>query len=164
MKLKFFFFIFVISINSCAYKPLYKKSHVFHPNQVNIIIKSKENYGNNVSMMKAYLNQKLNKKEAKQSSLRLIVSVNRNISNLGINKDLNSYARSLQISIKYSFKDKKGELTSGKLKNSASFYYTNNNYANLQSLEDASNKLIKSLSYDLADLILAGSFERKVRP
>ena len=164
MKIKTFYLILLLTLTSCAYKPLYKESNNFYPNKIKIIVKSEENYENNVSMMKAYLNKRLNIKGSKKSSLKLIISINKDVSNLGINKDLNSYARSLQIHAIYSFKDRKGELTSGNLKNSASFNYTTNNYANILSLEDASNKLIKSLSNDIADLILAGSFGRSVLP
>ena len=114
--------------------------------------------------MKAYLNKKLNSRALKKSNLKLIISIDKNVSNLGVNKDLNSFARSLEIKVLYSLKDKKGELMSGNLKNSANFNYTTNNYANILSLEDASNKLIKSLSNDIADLILVGSFARKIQP
>ena len=59
---------------------------------------------------------------------------------------------------------KKGELTSGSLSNTGSFNYTNNNYANIVSMEDTSKKIIKSLSSDLADLILSLSVKRKITP
>tara|TARA_B100000963_G_C22542342_1_gene632783 strand:- start:110 stop:604 length:495 start_codon:yes stop_codon:yes gene_type:complete len=158
------FLILFYIITSCAFKPLYKQTNSFYPNEINIIIKSEENYENNVSMMKAYLNKKLNSRALKKSNLKLIISIDKNVSNLGVNKDLNSFARSLEIKVLYSLKDKKGELMSGNLKNSANFNYTTNNYANILSLEDASNKLIKSLSNDIADLILVGSFARKIQP
>ena len=70
----------------------------------------------------------------------------------------------LDIEANYIFLDKKGELTSGKLRNTGSFNYTNNNYANIVSMEDTSKKLVRSLSTDLADLILALSTSRKVSP
>ena len=149
---------------SCDFKPLYKKTNNFHPNKINIIIKSKQHYENNLSIMKMLLNEKLNKKGAKNSFLKLVVSMDRSISSIGINKDLNSYARLVQISINYSFYDKKGELLSGSLNGNATFNYTTNNYANIISLEDASNKLVKSLSSDLSNLILAESLERKFQP
>ena len=82
---------------------------------------------------------------------------------MGINKDLSSDALMLVIEAKYVF-DKKGELTSGSLKNTGSFNYTNNNYANIVSLEDTSKKLVRSLSTDIADLILALSAKRKISP
>ena len=50
------------------------------------------------------------------------------------------------------------------LNGNSTFNYTTNNYANLISLEDASNKLVKSLSSDLSNLILAESLERKFHP
>ena len=149
---------------SCAFKPLYKQTNDFYPNKINIIVKSKEDYENSLSMMKIYLNQKLNKKGAKNSSLKLIVSMNRSVSSIGVNKDLNSYGRLLQISMNYSFYDRKGELLSGSLNGNSSFNYTTNNYANLISLEDATQKLIKSLSDDLSHLILADSIERRFYP
>ena len=155
--------LFIFS-SSCAFKPLYKQTNDFHPNKIKIIIKSKENYENSLSMMKVLLNQKLNKKNSKNSSLKLIVSINRSISSIGVNKDLNSYGRLLQISVNYSFYDRKGELLSGNLNGNSSFNYTTNNYANLIYLEDATNKLIKSLSDDLSSLILADSIERRFYP
>ena len=56
MKIKTFYLILLLTLTSCAYKPLYKKSNNFYPNKIKIIVKSEENYENNVSMMKAYLN------------------------------------------------------------------------------------------------------------
>ena len=162
-KYTLFTLLFIFS-SSCAFKPLYKQTNDFHPNKIKIIIKSKENYENSLSMMKILLNQKLNKKNSKNSSLKLIVSINRSVSNIGVNKDLNSYARLLQISVNYSFYDRKGQLLSGNLNGNSSFNYTTNNYANLISMEDATNKLIKSLSDDLSNLILADSIERSFYP
>ena len=115
-------------------------------------------------MMKLLLNEKLNRGKLKTSNLKLIVSLDKNIYSMGINKDLSSDARILEMSVKYIFYDKKGKLMSGSLKGSSSFNYTVNNYANLVSLEDASNKLIKSLSGDLADLLMAKSFTRNLAP
>ena len=162
-KYTLFTILFIFS-SSCAFKPLYKQTNNFHPNKIQIIIKSQENYENSLSMMKVLLNQKLNKKNSKNSSLKLIVSMNRSVSNIGVNKDLNSFARLLQISVNYSFYDRKGQLLSGNLNGNSSFNYTTNNYANLISMEDATNKLIKSLSDDLSNLILADSIERSFYP
>ena len=83
---------------------------------------------------------------------------------MGINKDLSSDALMLMVEANYIFMDKKGQLTSGMLKNTGSFNYTTNNYANIVSMEDTSKKLIKSLSTDIADLILALSVKRKINP
>ena len=96
--------------------------------------------------------------------MKLIVSINRSVASMGINKDLSSDALMLIIDANYILLDKKGELTSGKLKNTGSFNYTNNNYANIISMEDTSKKLIRSLSNDIADLILSLSAKRKIRP
>ena len=57
-----------------------KKTNNFHPNKINIIIKSKQHYENNLSIMKMLLNEKLNKKGAKNSFLKLVVSMDRSIS------------------------------------------------------------------------------------
>ena len=70
----------------------------------------------------------------------------------------------LLLKLNYVFLDKKGKLTSGSLRNTGSFNYTNNNYANIVSIEDTSKKLVRSLSTDLADLILALSTKRKISP
>ena len=165
MKIRVLITIFVIYfLNSCAYKPLYKRTNSFHPHHVKIVIKSKEKYENNASEMKLFLDEKLNSKNSKKSSLKLVVSINRNVSSMGINKDLSSDARMLVMEANYIFFDKKGELSSGRLRNVGSFNYTTNNYANIVSMEDTSKKLIKSLSTDLADLILSLSIRKKIRP
>ena len=143
---------------------MYKRSNSFHPHNVKIVIKSKGKYENNASIMKLHLDKKLNSKNSKDSNLKLVVSINRNVSSMGINKDLSSDALMLVIEANYVFFDKKGELSSGRLRNTGSFNYTTNNYANIVSMEDTSKKLIKSLSSDLADLILSLSIRRKITP
>ena len=165
MKTKIIFTIFVVYfLSSCAYKPLYKMTNLYYPHKVKIVIKSKEKYENNASIMKLLLDEKLNSKSSKDSNLKLIVSMERVVSSMGINKDLSSDALMLEIEARYVFLDKKGELTSGSLSNTGSFNYTNNNYANIVSMEDTSKKLVRSLSIDLADLILALSTKRKINP
>ena len=161
MKIKILFTIFVVYFfSSCAYKPLYKRTNLYYPHKVKIVIKSKEKYENNASTMKLLLDEKLNSKSSKVSNLKLVVSIDRIVSSMGINKDLSSDALMLVIEANYVF-DKKGKLTSGSLRNTGSFNYTNNNYANIVSLEDTSKKLVRSLSTDLADLILALSTKQK---
>ena len=165
MKIKILFTIFVVYfLSSCAYKPLYKRSNLYYPHKVKIVIKSKEKYENNASIMKLLLDEKLNSKSSKDSNLKLVVSINRDVTSMGINKDLSSDALMLIIEANYVFFDKKGELTSGSLRNTGSFNYTNNNYANIISLEDTSKKLVRSLSTDIADLILALSTKRTISP
>jgi len=165
MKFKILFPIFIVYFfSSCAYKPLYKSANLYYPHKVKIVIKSKEKYENNASTMKLLLNEKLNSKSSKDSNLKLVVSIQRVVTSMGINKDLSSDALMLVIEANYVFFDKKGELTSGKLRNTGSFNYTNNNYANIVSMEDTSKKLVKSISSDLADLILALSVKRKINP
>ena len=165
MKIKILFTILVVYFfTSCAYKPLYKRTNLYYPHKVKIVIKSKEKYENNASTMKLLLDEKLNSKSSKDSNLKLVVSIERVVTSMGINKDLSSDALLLVIEARYIFLDKKGELASGKLRNTGSFNYTNNNYANIVSMEDTSKKLVKSLSTDLADLILALSTKRKIRP
>ena len=163
--MKYLFAILSFSLlQSCAFKPMYQNSNLFGPYQVKIVVKTKEPYENTASNMKSYLNQKINKKNQKNSNLKLVVSVTRDVVNMGINKDLNSYSKMVIIKVIYSLYDKKGELAKGNLKNSSSFNITTNNYANILSLEDSSNKLVKSISDDLANLILSSSFTRKVTP
>ena len=165
MKIKIIFTIFVIYfLSSCAYKPLYKRTNLYYPHKVKIVIKSKEKYENNASTMKLLLDEKLNSKGSKDSNLKLVVSIARVVSGMGINKDLSSDALMVVIDARYILLDKRGELTSGRLRNTGSFNYTNNNYANIISLEDTSKKLVRSLSTDIADLILALSTKRKISP
>ena len=165
MKIRILITIFIVCfINSCTYKPLYKRANLYHPHNVKIVVKSKEKYENNASEMKLFLDERLNSKNTKDSNLKLVVSINRSVSSMGINKDLSSDALMLAVEANYIFLDKKGELTSGKLRNTGSFNYTTNNYANIVSMEDTSKKLVRSLSTDLADLILALSIKRKISP
>ena len=165
MKIRILITIFIVCfINSCTYKPLYKRANLYHPHNVKIVVKSKEKYENNASEMKLFLDERLNSKNTKDSNLKLVVSINRSVSSMGINKDLSSDALMLAVEANYVFLDKKGELTSGKLRNTGSFNYTTNNYANIVSMEDTSKKLVRSLSTDLADLILALSIKRKISP
>ena len=165
MKIKILFTILVVYfLNSCAYKPLYKRTNLYYPHKVKIVIKSKEKYENNATTMKLLLDERLNSRSSKDSNLKLVVSIERVVSSMGINKDLSSDALMLMIEARYVLLDKKGELTSGSLKNTGSFNYTNNNYANIVSMEDTSKKLVRSISTDLADLILALSTKRKISP
>tara|TARA_B100000886_G_C20303468_1_gene440726 strand:- start:175 stop:669 length:495 start_codon:yes stop_codon:yes gene_type:complete len=164
MKYSAYLLILILFLNACAFKPLYKDSNLFDPYHVKIVVKTKEPYENTASNMKLYLNQKINKKNLKKSNLKLIVSVSRDVINMGINKDLNSYSKMVIVKVMFSLYDKKGELTKGSLKNSSSFNLTTNNYANILSLEDSSNKLVKALSDDISSLILSSSFGRKVTP
>ena len=149
---------------SCAFKPLYKKSNLYHPYKINIVVKSKDRYENNISLVKLLLNQRINKNNSKTSNLKLVVSLNRSVVGMGINKDLSSDARMIILDLNYMFSDKRGKLVSGKLTSTASFNYTTNNYANMLAMEDTSEKLIKSLSNDLADIVVGQSFSRKVSP
>ena len=163
--MKYLLIILILNfLQSCAFKPMYKKSNLFGPNHVKIVVKTKEPYENTASNMKLFLNQKINRKNQKKSNLKLVVSVTRDVVDMGINKDLNSYSKMVIIKVIYSLYDKKGELTKGNLKNSSSFNITNNNYANILSMEDSSEKLIKAISDDLANLILSSSFIRSVTP
>ena len=165
MKIKILFTILVVYfLNSCAYKPLYKRTNLYYPHKVKIVIKSKEKYENNATTMKLLLDERLNSRSSKDSNLKLVVSIERVVSSMGINKDLSSDALMLMIEARYVLLDKKGELTSGSLKNTGSFNYTNNNYANIVSMEDTSKKLVRSISTDLADLILALYTKRKISP
>ena len=161
---KFIISNLIFLITSCAFKPLYKESNLSHPHKVKIVVKSKERYENNVSLMKLFLNQRINKNKSKTSNLKLIVSLNRSVVGMGINKDLSSDARMIILESQFIFADKKGKLISGKLKSTASFNYTTNNYANMLAMEDTSEKLVKSLSNDLADLVIGQSFNRRVSP
>ena len=108
MKIKILFTILVVYFfTSCAYKPLYKRANLYYPHKVKIVIKSKEKYENNASIMKLLLDEKLNSKSSKDSNLKLIVSIERVVSSMGINKDLSSDALMLVIEANYVFFDKK---------------------------------------------------------
>ena len=71
--------------------------------------------------MKSILNQRFIHKTSKPSSLKLVVSINRSITDLGTNKDLYSFGKMLLYDVNFSFYDKKGLLTSGKLSGRTSY-------------------------------------------
>ncbi len=148
---------------SCSYKPLYKKQN-FDPYKINIIVKSKGRYGQNTLLLKNILERKFNSSDSIKSNLKLIISLNRNVSNLGVNKDLNTFGKRVTININYSMYDKKGVLTSGNFSNSSTFNFSLNDYGNLTSLEDSFSKLIKDASENIANLILAEDFNRALSP
>ena len=148
---------------SCSYKPLYLKKS-FNPYKLDVIIKPKEKYSNNVVLMKNILEKKLNSKRSKPSNLKLIVSLDIRVNNLGINKDLNTFGKRVNIIAKYTMYDKKGALTKGNLENSSTFNFSSNDYGNLTSLEDSYSKLVKNTSEDIANLILAENFNRRIVP
>ncbi len=151
-------------INGCSFKPLYKSNQIFSKYNVQIVVKSKEKYENNASLFKNTLEGKLGSSKSEISDLKLIVSINRYESDLGINKNLYTFGKMLTLDAIYSFYDKKGLLTRGRLSKKTSYNVTANPYANMVAKEDASKKLVLSISENLADLILAMDFKRKISP
>ena len=88
MKIRILITISIIYfLNSCTYKPLYKRTNLYHPHNVKIVIKSKGKYENNAAEMRLLLDEKLNSKNSKDSNLKLVVSINRSVSSMGINKE-----------------------------------------------------------------------------
>ena len=148
---------------SCSFKPLYTQKS-FSPYKLNVIIKQKGKYSNNVVLMKNILEKRLNNPNSKPSNLKLIVSLNIKVNNLGVNKDLNTFGKRVTILVNYAMYDKNGPLTDGRLENSSTFNFSSNDYGNLSSLEDSYSKLVKDTSESVANLILAENFDRKLIP
>tara|TARA_A200000113_G_scaffold220439_1_gene230564 strand:- start:1173 stop:1517 length:345 start_codon:yes stop_codon:yes gene_type:complete len=114
--------------------------------------------------MKNILEKRLNNPNSKPSNLKLIVSLNIKVNNLGVNKDLNTFGKRVTILVNYAMYDKNGPLTDGRLENSSTFNFSSNDYGNLSSLEDSYSKLVKDTSESVANLILAENFDRKLIP
>ena len=114
--------------------------------------------------MKNILEKRLNSPRSKPSNLKLIISLNIKVNNLGINKDLNTFGKRVTIMVNYIMYDRKGALTKGNLQNSSTFNFSSNDYGNLTSLEDSYSKLVKDTSEDIANLILAENFNRRIVP
>ena len=148
---------------SCSFKPLYTQKS-FSPYKLNVIVKPKGKYNNNVVLMKNILEKRLNNPSSKPSNLKLIVSLNIKVNNLGVNKDLNTFGKRVTILVNYAMYDKNGLLTDGRLENSSTFNFSSNDYGNLSSLEDSYSKLVKDTSESVANLILAENFDRKLIP
>ncbi len=149
---------------NCSYKPLYKKNAIFSKYDIEIKIKSDGKYEDNVSVVKSILQKHFKHKSSKPSNLKLVIAIKRSISDLGINKDLFTKGRSVNYNINYSFYDKEGILTSGKLTGKTTYNVGANTYANIVYKEDASKKLLSSLTKDLADIITAMDFKRTISP
>ena len=162
--MKIILFLLIFFFQSCAYKPLYEKNNLISNYKINLIIKSKEKYGNDASLFRLLLKNNLNYQAKKPSQLKLVVSLEKYKINLGINKDLSTSGISLRYIVNYSFYDKLGLLLSGSFSKESSYNLTKNAYGNLVSNEDSSKKLIKSLSETLAYTIITSKFKRKVSP
>ena len=158
------FFLIALIVSGCSFQPLYKSNDFYSSYKINVIVKSKGKYENNVSLVKRILESKLNTTKAKPSHLKLVVSINRYESDLGINKNLYTFGKMLILDVNYSFYDKKGLLSSGKLSSKTSYNITSNTYSNIVSKEDASKKLALSTSKNLVNLIIARDFDRKISP
>tara|TARA_X000000368_G_scaffold397097_1_gene365930 strand:- start:366 stop:860 length:495 start_codon:yes stop_codon:yes gene_type:complete len=150
-------------IYSCSYKPIYQKSPLLS-HKIYIVVKSKDRNENNLNLVKLHVSEQINIKNSKPSNLKLIIALKRNISGLGVNKDIYSFGRMLSYNLNYSLYDKKGLLTSGKLEGKSSYNVSGNTYGNLVSVEDASRKILTSLSSSLGKIILSSSFKRQVIP
>ena len=85
-----FLIIVIIFLGGCAYKPVYKSDNSLSKYKIKIIVKSKENYGKITSLLKLNLNQKLNFRSKKPSNLKLVISVQKQKTGMGINKDLST--------------------------------------------------------------------------
>ena len=66
--------------------------------------------------MKSILNQKLYYKTSRASNLKLVVSISRSISDLGVNEDLYTFGKMLTYNVNFSFYDKKRSSYFGKAK------------------------------------------------
>ena len=154
--------LFVLS--GCSYQPLYKASNPILSNHTSFIVKSKERYGNDENLMKMFLDQNLNLKDASPSSLKLVISIQKTIAGLGINKDLSSTGTLMTYVVNFSLYDKKGYLTSGTISKKSSYSLSLDSYGNLITEEDSSKKLIKSIAESISHIILSQNFKRKVSP
>ena len=159
-----FLIIVIIFLGGCAYKPVYKSDNSLSKYKIEIIVKSKENYGKITSLLKLNLNQKLNFRSKKPSNLKLVISVQKQKTGMGINKDLSTSGIIMNYFINYSLYDKKGLLKSGEISKKSSFYLSENSYGNLVSEEDSSQKIILSLSDSISHILLASNFKRKIIP
>ena len=159
-----FLIIVIIFLGGCAYKPVYKSDNSLSKYKIEIIVKSKENYGKITNLLKLNLNQKLNFRSNKPSNLKLVISVQKQKTGMGINKDLSTSGIIMNYFINYSLYDKKGLLKSGEISKKSSFYLSENSYGNLVSEEDSSQKIILSLSDSISHILLASNFKRKIIP
>ena len=158
------FILLLAFIIGCTYQPLYQPNNSISQYKLKIVAKSDQRYDNEISLFKLFLNKHLNLNSKKPSNIKLEVSMQKQKSSMGINKDLSTSGVLSKYIVNYSLYDKKGLLTSGDIYKESTFNFSNNSYGNLVSDEDTSKKLIKSLSESLSYLILTSNFKRKIHP
>lgn len=160
----FIAFLILLSTSSCGFKPLYQKNIKLLDYNFNIVVKSKDMNGKEVQIMKNLLSKKLINKNAKASSLKLLVMLKKNTYSLGLQKDLSTNRYAVQYNVEYVLSDRKGIITKGSTQQKTSFDIGANPYSNTRSEETSTYNLIKVLSENIALLALSVSPNRKIYP
>ena len=159
--------IIFINLSSCGFKPLYKLNEKILDYKINTVVKvsgDNKNLRKESLLIKKYLNERLNKTSSKNSNLKLIIAIIRSQSNLGLQKDLSTTKYMITYNAQYKFSDKKGEITTGRVEKFSSFDLGSSSYANLVAQESTDKNIIKALSQEIANLILATNPKRRIYP
>lgn len=165
MHRKLFTILFCIIIHSCGYQALYNDNKKITSYKIEIITKSKEKSGLDLQIMKKSLSERLQNKNAKNSALKLVVSLDRSTFGMGLQKDLTTTTYGIVYDAKYTFYDRKGFVTTGRMQKQSSFDFGQSPYANLVAEETANRNIIESLAADIASYTLTlRNFSRKIYP
>ncbi len=165
--LKLIIFLIIFNFSSCGFKPIYKINEKLLSYKIQVIVKNKHESKNaryEAQLVEKYIKQKINKRFSKNSSLKLIVLINRSQGNLGLQKDLSTTKYNVTYTADFIFYDRKGVVTKGNLEKFSSFDLGNNSYANLIAEADTNENILKSLSQEIVNLVLSINIQRKIYP
>ncbi len=157
-------YLVLLLICSCGYSSLYKTNNELLNYRINIIVKTEAKYSKDKQTIENYLYKKLSKKESQPSSLKLIISLQKNVYSLGLQKDLTNTRSAVNYNLNYTFYDKKGILSQGSLDKSTSFNVGESPYANIVAEETSSLNLLKSLANEISLMVMTLPTKRKIYP
>lgn len=149
---------------SCGYSPVYKYNEQLLKHKINIVIKIEQQYSKDKQIIKNHLSKRLLKKNATESSLKLVLAIQKNVYSLGLQKDLTNTRSAVNYNLNYVFYDKAGIVSQGSLNKSTSFNVGESPYANEVAEDKSSYNLLKALADELSLLIIALPSKRKIYP
>lgn len=154
----------LLFITNCGYSSLYKNNDSLLKYKINIVIKTEPKFSKDKQIIKNYLLKKLSSSESRPSSLKLVISMQKNVYSLGLQKDLTNTRSAVNYNINYTFYDRKGILSQGSLEKSTSFNVGESPYANIVAEDTSSFNLLKSLSNDISLMVITLPIKRKIYP
>lgn len=154
----------LIVITNCGYSALYKDNSKLLKYKINIVVKTESKLSKDKQIIKNYLLKRLSSSKSRPSSLKLVISMQKNVYSLGLQKDLTNTRSAVNYNISYTFYDRIGILSRGSLQKSTSFNVGESPYANIVAEDTSSLNLLKSLSNDISLMVMTLPIKRKIYP